>query len=158
MRRCISTWQDGQHRQALHDAEVWVNRFSCDIQASEEWAWLMPKLIANPNDALFAVKAKYDIDVESVQELVASHDYVKIRQRSVNVRRIYGWLGFFWWELYQDMLTKDFTPGVCKNCQGIIRGRHKDRENCTKVENPECARQRARIRQRKRREKLRHQS
>ncbi len=73
-----------------------------EARASSEQAWLLPKLVTDVNDALYEVKGKYDIDAETSEELMQSESYSRLKNDMIGVRRVYGWLGYFWWELYQD--------------------------------------------------------
>jgi hypothetical protein len=150
MRACIKKRQAGDKEGALREAELWVSHLTAEAQTTVEKGWFLPKVMTDINDALYALKARYDIDVNSLKEVPASH-LRKMHQTPWQVRRVQDWLGYFWWEVYQDLACT--TVGICEDCHNVIRGGHKDRKRCTQQENPECFRQHTNRRQRKHRTK-----
>jgi hypothetical protein len=150
LRRCIEALDTGKrrHRDVLREAETWVARLTGEVEVPLVQAWLMPKILANPKAALFEVKARYDLEADTVEELLASEAFAALRRERVSVRRIQGWLGYFWWEFYQDLVAH-IPIGTCKACGNLIHGGRKDRRYCTRSENTDCWRKRTSARQRK---------
>ena len=147
MDQCIKAWQSGQKDQALRQAEQWVSRLTGEARSTLAKAWFWPKALANPTGALYEVYGKFGLKVESVEEALASEILRAELSSPVPVRRVHSWLGYFWWELYQDLKTGT-SIGVCNHCGRIIpRGSH-NRKYCPKEKNSDCSRERARIRKR----------
>jgi hypothetical protein len=146
MRDCIETWKAGREDQALQEAEQWVSRLTGEARSTLAKAWFWPKALANPTGALYEVYGKFGLEVESLEEALASETLRTELSSPVPVRRVHSWLGYFWWELYQELKTG--TIGFCNHCGRIMpRSSHK-RKYCAKEENSDCSRERARIRQR----------
>ena len=152
MRRYVDELRDGRYEKILREAEGWVSLFTAEAQAPLGKAWFMPKALANLEGALLEVEARFDIAADSLEELVRSKRFQEVERTPIMVRQVRGWLGYFWWEFYCD-LSRHVTIRLCQNCGRVIRGGHADRQCCTRLENPECHRQRNAEAQRRRRRK-----
>jgi hypothetical protein len=154
--QCITWWREGQSQRALDEAEQWVGRLTSVASALMEQAWFMPKFFANLRNVTALtteVLAKYQIDTSSLPELLTDESFSSRRQQSIKVQRVSGWLGYVWWEFYQDLMTNT-SPMWCEDCGSLLDmlpGQHRDRHHCTKEENLACFRNQARKRQQKRR-------
>ena len=111
-------------------------------------ALIMPKLITNIDSLLMDVQGSYGIEVNNLSELFESDKFIKLSLEKVKIKRIYSWLGYLFWELYQDIV---FHRNIkfCKYCSNIIAGGRKDRIYCNKEENKDCFNKRNADRQRK---------
>ncbi len=150
MKTCIKKIAQGQRDEAKRRAETWVNRLSGEAETTLERAWFMPKAWTNPDSVLFDVEGKFNLVFDDLDDLIRSKQFQEILKKPVKVRRVQGWLGYFWWELYQDIVT-NVTIRFCRQCGNILRGRHADVQYCSKQENPDCYRKRNAQQQRKRR-------
>jgi hypothetical protein len=147
MHQCVTRWRTGQQATALQEAERWVSKLTGETPVPLSKAWFWPKALANPDGAPYEVKATFGIDVATGEQALVSAPLQAELRKPVPVRRVIDWLGYFWWELYQDFTTQ-IPVGYCTDCGNIIRGRHRDRASCTRQENPACFRARAARRQR----------
>ncbi len=152
MHRCVAAWCQDQRAQALHEVTLWVNKLTGQASSPLGKAWFEPKVSANPEGALYDVYGKFGLDFATVDDARQSASLQAKLRQTVPVVRAQSWLGYFWWELYQDFQAYSFV-GHCKNCGEVIRGGRRDREGCTRQENPACFRQRTNMRQRKHRAK-----
>jgi hypothetical protein len=118
---CITELNTGQYVKVLQETEAWVNRLTGEAHAPLERAWVWPKVLANTEGALLDVQGRYGIDAASIQELMETQEFQKIRYALIPVRRVQGWLGYFWWEFYQDLVNKIYV-GNCKLCSSVLRG------------------------------------
>ena len=141
MRRCIDELKGGRSEEVLRETEAWVGRLTEESEAPLGKASLMPKALADPEALLFELEARFDIAVGSLEELMRSARFREVKTLLIEVRRVHGWLGYFWWEFYCD-LSRHVTIRLCQNCGRVIRGGHADRQCCTRLENLECYRQR----------------
>ena len=147
MHQCIEVWKSGQTDQALQQAEQWVSRLTGEARSTLGKAWFWPKALANPEAALYEVYGLFGLSIENVEEALASETLRAELSRPVPVRRVHSWLGYFWWELYQDLKTGT-SIGFCNHCGQIIPRGRRNQKYCTKEENADCFRKRARIRKR----------
>ncbi len=152
MWHCIAGLAEGRHSEVLRETEGWIGRLTGESEAPLGKAWFMPKALADPEKSLWEAEARFDIAVDSLAELIQSERFRDKASVPIRVRRVHGWLGYFWWEFYCD-LSGHVTIRVCQNCGQIIRGGHADRRYCNRLENPECHRQRNAEAQRRRRRK-----
>ena len=141
MRTCIKNLEQGQRDEARRRAEVWVNRLTGEAETSLERSWFMPKVWTDPESVLVEVEGKFNLPFDDLDMLIQSKEFLEILKRPVKVRRVQGWLGYFWWELYQDIIT-NVTIRFCTQCGNILRGGHTDRQYCTRQENLACYRKR----------------
>lgn len=159
MKSCLNDLNDGKdYQQVLQVAESWVNRLTEEVTTTIEAGWFMPKLVDNPSTAIFEVEIRFNIATQtmdvnkSMVELEKSEHFWEEMNSSMKVRRTQSWLGYFWWEFYQD-LKANVTIRLCQRCGNIIRGGHADRQFCRQEENPECFRKQNAERQRKSRKR-----
>jgi hypothetical protein len=155
----VSAWRQGTPSQkdaVCQSAEIWVSRFTSEKRGMLYDAWYLPKVMTKPETALWDVYGKFGVEVQTVKDVLASEELLTKLGQSVSVRRVYGWLGYFWWEFYQDLMAHSFV-GACQHCGQVIRGGRTDRKYCTREENPSCVRTRNSARQRKTRAGNTHQ-
>ena len=151
IKKCIKKIAEGQRDEAARIAETWVSRLTGEAETTLDRAWFMPKVWTNPDGAFVDACEKYDLkDLQDLDDLVYSKQFQQIMSKTVKVRRVQGWLGYFWWEIYQDIVNK-ITLRFCRQCGSILRGGHTDLQYCSKQENPDCYRKRNAYYQRKRR-------
>jgi hypothetical protein len=151
MRKCVEELTAGQFERACRTVEVWVNRLSGEVDASLDHAWFRPKLMTDAEMALFEVEARFGIACATVEELLSRKKFRQLLREQTKVRRVQGWLGYFWWEFYQDITTR-VSVRLCNACGSVIRRGHGDRQFCTRDENPACFRARNNIAQKRGRE------
>jgi hypothetical protein len=111
--------------------------------------WWLPKVLHNRDGALMDLEGRFGIQADSVQQAEQQPEFQRIMSKPLNVKRIIGWPGYFWWEIYKDISTLSRVQ-VCPYCGKILRGGNKGR-GCRPEENPECNRQRAAERTRRKR-------
>lgn len=141
MHKCIEELTDGQFDHALRTIETWMNRLSGETETRLERAWFLPKLMSDPDTVLCDAEGKFGFACTTIEELISSQQFRERMRSHTKVRRVQGWLGYFWWELYQDA-TARVTIRLCKSCGQVIRNGHSDRQYCTRAENPQCFRAR----------------
>jgi len=85
----------------------------------------------------------FGVESNSIDELKGSPEFLQSMTDQTAVVRVFGWVGYFWWEFLQD-LSDYKTIGICERlgCGSVLTGGHRDRRFCTKEENPECFRRR----------------
>ena len=125
-----------------------VASFVSKTKSTISRSWFIPKLYSKITDELIEVQGKFNLEFNSTKEAISSIKLGKRIREKVDIKRIYGWIGYFWWEFYQDIL-KHTTIKFCKNCGQIISGGRQDRIYCTKEENYDCWKSRAALRQKK---------
>ena len=111
--------------------------------------WWLPKVSQNSDGALMDLEGCFGIQADSVEQAEQQPEFRKKMNEPMDVRRIVGWPGYFWWEFYKDISTVSRVQ-VCPYCGRILRGGNKGR-GCRPRENPECNRRRAAERARKKR-------
>ncbi|HEY7343327.1 MAG TPA: hypothetical protein VH591_20820 [Ktedonobacterales bacterium] len=141
MRTCVKELAEGQIERALRTIEIWVNRLSGETETRLERAWFLPKLLCDPERTLFEAEGKFDIACATIDELICTQRFRELMRGQTKVVRVQGWLGYFWWELYQDVKAR-VSVRLCKGCGQVIRKGHSDRQYCTRAENPQCFRER----------------
>jgi ribosomal protein S27AE len=99
------------------------------------------------------IEGKFGLEAEMLDELRGRRDFDDILYAPLAVKWAQGWLGYFWWEFYQDLKNR-VTLRLCKHCGNVIAGGHADRQYCARDENVRCVQERNGIRQRKRRGKV----
>lgn len=151
MQSCIRKVDQGQREDARKVAEMWVNRLTGEAETTLELAWFWPKIWTDPDGVLVDVEGKYNLAYADLDELMQSRPFLDILSQPIRVRQVQGWLGYFWWELYQDIIG-NVALRYCRQCGRLLRGGRRDIQYCPKEENPDCYRQRSVSRQRKRRQ------
>lgn len=152
MKKCIKRVAEGQRDEAIRISETWVNSLTGEAEAELYRAWFMPKAWTDTDMAFIDTCERFGLDFPDLDTLVCSKRFQEIMSSKIMVRRVQGWLGYFWWELYQDIIT-EVTLRFCRQCGNILRGGHADRMYCLKEENPDCYRKRNAQQQRKKRRK-----
>jgi ribosomal protein S27AE len=141
MRKCVEQLTNGQSDRALRTIETWMNRLSGEAETRLERAWFLPKLMSDPETVLCDAEGKFGFACTTIDELISSQQFRERMRSHTKVRRVQGWLGYFWWELYQDANAR-VAIRLCKACGQVIRKGHSDRQYCTRAENPQCFRER----------------
>ncbi len=141
MIQCLHDYADGRRIEATRVAEGWVNELTGEGDSTVELAWLLPRLMVDQDATLLDVEYRFGLVANSFPELQTMNGYQEAMNRSVRVRRTFGWLGYFWWEVYQD-LRSNATVRICQHCGQFIRGGHVDRRFCSPPENLTCWRER----------------
>lgn len=142
LHECIRSLEQGEYRKVLREAESMVYRLTSEAESQLLRTWFLPKIAAGEeNEILVASESQFNIVGQTIDELQKQDRFNEIVNMNTEVRRVQGWLGYFWWEFYQDMKA-NVRIRFCKNCGSIIRGGRADREHCSRDENPECYRKR----------------
>src|SRR5437588_11011494 len=99
-----------------------VNRLTGEIQSTMIKAWFLPKLFAIDEQSLLTnIEGKFGIEAKTLDELRDRSDFAALLFSPYPVHWVQGWLGYFWWELYQDL--KNAVPlRFCKQCGNILAG------------------------------------
>lgn len=141
---------NNSYKKVLQNTKNWVGKFISESQSTIEKSWFLPKLlnITNVNGILFDIEGKFNIDLGEIINPFESEEFKKLLLDKIPVQRIYSWVGYFWWEFYQDILS-NINIRFCKNCGSIITGGRKDRIYCSNRENEECYKKRLADRRRK---------
>lgn len=149
-KRCIRELQEGWNGKVMKEAETWLGALTSPGRSFIWHSWFCPMAMANVDEALCAIETKYNLQARTMEELEQSEEFHRVMNLSVEVVVANDWLGYMWWDFYQDLREKK-TVRCCEACGRIIRGGHKDRRYCNRSENPECVRKRNAISQRKKR-------
>ena len=148
MKDCIRKIEEKVIEKATQEVERFTNIFTGDTESPLERASFLPKAITNKNALLVEAEFRFGIYAENFDELIKSIKFKSLAAQKVKIKRIYSWLGYFWWELYNDISSYK-NIRFCKNCGNIIAGGRTDRIFCTKDENKKCFNERLTIRQKK---------
>jgi hypothetical protein len=144
MRECIQELGSGQYDAVLKKTENMVSRLTGKTQSTLMRSWFLPKLVAMDEQALLTdLEGKFTLQAETLDELLGRSNIDDIPSAPIAVRWVQGWIGYFWWEVYQDLKNR-VTLRLCKHCG------HADRQYCTRDESARCAQECNSIRQRKR--------
>lgn len=148
--RCIRELNEGKIAKVMKEAETWAGKFTSPGRSTIWYSWFAPMAMANEDGALIEVEYRYNLRPDSIEELNQSKKFKKVMNRPADVMVANDWLGYMWWDFYQDLREK-LTVRCCEACGRVIRGGHRDRQFCNHSENPECFRKRNTISQRTRR-------
>ncbi|WP_432693986.1 hypothetical protein ACRBU7_14390 [Priestia aryabhattai] len=136
-----------------NDVSVQASKYSFEGWTVLEKQVIMPTwIVKGQEELLFKVEGQYDIEVNNVKELMEHETYKQTFNSKVPITRIFGWEGYLWWELNNRIKDNNSSLKVCEQCGNIISG-NKNRRFCRKMDNPECVKQRNKLRQRKGRRK-----
>ena len=149
MKHLIRKIEEKEIEKATQEVERYIKVFTGDTNSFLEKTSFAPKAMENKEALLIEAKYKYGIDANNFDELIKSIEFTSLAAQRVKVKRIYSWLGYFWWELYRDISSYK-NIRFCSNCGSIISGGRSDRIYCSKEENIKCFKQRQAIRQKKR--------
>jgi hypothetical protein len=139
LREVIGQLDRGDYAQAIRVIEGRVQQLTSEAEASIEKAWFLPKAARNIGGALVDLEGRFGIVADDLDRVRQTQEYKRRILAPMPVRRTLGWLGYFWWELYQDVKAHTLVA-ICKSCGNVIRGGHADRQYCTRKENPTCTR------------------
>jgi len=128
----------------------WRDKFVSTIKIRFDLIWTFPKLIrdllsgidpdSEPDSGILVdLQGKFNIQVNSLKEMSEHKDYIKKFIQPVEIPCIFGWIGYFWWELSQR--AKEKSVNICERCGNVIIG-NENRRFCSKDENLECFRAR----------------
>ncbi|PGR23028.1 hypothetical protein COC52_24860 [Priestia megaterium] len=130
-----------------------ANRFTSVGWTNLENQMVAPALLNEGLKALlFEIEGRFNIEVNSFKELLKHEKYNDIFHTRITVTRVFGWEGYFWWELNNLVNVEKQSIKTCILCGGLISGK-KDKIYCGKKENPDCFRKRRASDKRKEREK-----
>jgi len=148
IKNCIHDVQEGRLAKVLKNVESWLSVFTTPGQIPIWYSWFAPLARENSDEALFAIESQYDISANSIEELYKSEKFCQVMNTKTSAIVAHDWVGYFWWDFYQD-LKEMKTIRCCEACGQLIRGGRQDRRFCSHSENPECFRKRNAISQRK---------
>ncbi len=148
--QCIRELQEGQIAKVTKEADTWLGMLTSLGRTTLWHSWFAPMAQANKDEALCAVETEYDIAAKSIGELYRSEKFLKIMNTQIDITVAHDWLGYMWWDFYQDLHDK-IPIRCCEACGRVIRGGHHDRRFCTRSENPECFQKRNTTSQRRKR-------
>ena len=143
----------GGQAEARRLANEWVSKLTGVTAVPLDKGWLAPKLAANEPDALMNLEGRHNVVAHSLDNLSQFADFAATRKQQLPAILINGWIGYFWWELRQD-LEAGLTIKTCERCGNVIRCGHRDRRFCTRDEDIDCFRTGNREAQRRRRNML----
>ena len=107
--------------------------------ATVEKSWFWPRLCTDgATNVLADLFSKHNLDYSDIRHLLKDRKWHGIASQQVPVTRIWGWLGYFWWEFLHD-LRSGLKVHRCDHCGAIIGGTARKRF-CGKKENPTCYR------------------
>ena len=129
---------------------AWKNQFVSTVKVTLDLIWTLPKLTRDilsginpeitPDVGFFVdLQGKYDIVAKSLKEMKENKDYIKKLTQPYEIPCIFGWVGYFWWELSER--AKEKSINICERCGNVIKGKA-DKRFCSKEENIECFRAR----------------
>lgn len=128
-----------------------VNRFSSEGWTDLESQMVIPAARTDDMQALlFDIEGKFDISANNLEELANHPKYDDVFHDRIPVTRLFGWEGYFWWELNNIVNVKRKSIKTCELCGNIIHGK-RDKTFCSKKDNPSCYRNRKKLNKRKER-------
>ncbi len=145
MRHYIEKLGEGRHEEVLKKVEILVGRFTIEASSSMMSAYFLPQYAAAESEESlkylrYQVAELFGIESGSIDDLKASPKFSELMTETTSVLRVFGWVGYFWWEFFQE-LKSHRTVRMCKRCGNVVVGGHRDRKYCRKSENPDCFRQ-----------------
>ena len=146
MKKLIKNDEGLNNNQILKEAQDWLGKYVTDGRTNIEKAFFLPKAIRDKDALLIDTEARYGIQIESFEDLLKSQEFRKLISEEIEIKRIYSWLGYLWWEFYQG-LSQGANMKLCENCGNIISGGRIDRKYCLEKENSKCFKDRAAKRQ-----------
>jgi hypothetical protein len=133
MKECIENLEDKKS-----EISSMASKFSSQGQTTLEKLVINPTLMTNTHDELFFIlEGRYNIVVQNLDELINHKKYKEIFLKTVPVTNIFGWEGFFWWELNNLVNNLNKSVKHCILCGNVISGK-KDKEHCGKKDNKPC--------------------
>jgi hypothetical protein len=120
MRKCVEQLTDGQSDLALKTIETWLNLLSGEAETRLERAWFLPKLMSDPETVLCDAEGRFGFACATIEELISSQQFRERMRSRTKVRRVQGWLGYCWWDLFQDANAR-VTIRRYKACGQVIR-------------------------------------
>ena len=139
---------ESERQNTIQKATSWMNKFISDGETTIGKAFVLPRFITNINSILSDAEYRFGIEANDLSELFNLSEFEQLFFEKIKIKRIYSWLGYFWWEFYKDVST-NVNLRFCKNWVNIIVGGRSDRVNCSKEENTKCFNERQAKRQRK---------
>ncbi len=140
-----SIWERTQNdRDAARDeAVVAAREWLSEGRSTVSRAWLQP-IIATENEVgvITAIQSRFDVDLESLEEVYRDPRLRKQLLKPMKVRRAWGLPGLMW-ALLLDRLEAGQSQRACERCGRLIQGRS-NKDYCGKDDNEECYRARKR--------------
>lgn len=130
-----------------------VNAFITDGVSTIEKSWFNPKKENYENETGLIsemegeLKLKLD-DYKTLKEVTSSEVFKNKMKETINIKRAYSWLGYFWQEFYLS-IPGFKTARYCENCGAIIFNCRKNQKYCIEKDNPDCRKRRWAKRQKK---------
>jgi len=126
-------------RNDVTNAKRWLQQMTTVASTTLEASYLAPVVEARGSEAALCIASNKLItsygSIRSLQDLAKHEDYPKVFLSPVKIRRCFGWLGYFWWELNQLLEKREMV--TCELCGNLIFGKIGKRF-CGKAENPNC--------------------
>jgi hypothetical protein len=118
----------------------WVGKMTTEGWTTRELSWLIPALEAKGSDSVLVdIEGEFNLIHKSIKTLYKDNRYKEIFCTKLPIRRCFGWLGYFWWELKKSIESESYA--ICGRCGEFISGKLGKRF-CSKEENSECYRAR----------------
>jgi hypothetical protein len=139
---CLNMVSQNRLYDALRLAEDRLGERSKFTYVSWEDGYVLPFANGNPKQFLRHMSGHFELmGFNTVAELLRSDRYQELKSRmpSLRVRRVFGWVGYFWWEILRFLRT-DAVCRICRVCGDMILGGHVDRVKCKRGQNLECDR------------------
>ncbi|OIJ16501.1 hypothetical protein BKP45_21070 [Anaerobacillus alkalidiazotrophicus] len=148
LRRCLKDKQKNKVNIALQ-----ASRLTTVGWTTLEKQMVFPALYSGcMKNLLFEIEGSFDIEVNSFEELTEHELYTETFHSRIEVTRIFGWEGYFWWQLNNLVNVENKSIKTCELCEGMISGKI-DKRYCSKKENPDCFRKRKAANKRNERKK-----
>jgi hypothetical protein len=154
--RYIKKLNEANRIQTIKQLRVISARYTGTGQAPWSHIHFLPGINANPEAQryfLTNLEIDFNIQVERIEDLKHSREFLTLLGEQVEITCINGWTGFFVHQCLHDLETLG-KIGPCKHCGRFLRAQNKNREYCTRAENQECwqdrntvAKQKQRIRE-----------
>ncbi|MFN8179292.1 MAG: hypothetical protein U0167_15275 [bacterium] len=141
----IAAQSDSDVEAALIEAQVRSRPFLVTGISNWELAHLWP-ICAKEGEAgaLIAGSVHFNIEGESLRDLLLSEEWRRMAWRPIPIRRAWGFVGLMW-ALLLDELEARRPFRRCKACGRVISKAH-GRRFCTRAESAECVKSRQRSR------------
>jgi hypothetical protein len=155
MRGAAKLMTFGHSDEARRIAEAWVGRLTRDVEISLHDVWNKSFLERRGHDWVVAdMQEDFDIPCSTWGEVQAHPRYAALKTKRIPVRRINSWLGYFWWELLQDLRGEN-RIAICERCGYVFAVQNRRKQFCGEEDSRACFLERSRRDQRKSRMRAR---